>query len=114
MQAEFSFLKKFKEEPGYEAEVMCSVCKCKFSIGYGGRRDILKHVSTNKHKSADRASTISAVLTKFFKCKEPNKDDLQCAAKEATFSYHTVQHDLSFKSANCHSKLICKLYDSKF
>jgi hypothetical protein len=36
------------------------------------------------------------------------------ATKEATFVYHTVTHDLSFKTADCSMELISQLFDSKF
>lgn len=31
---------------------------------------------------------------------------MQCAAKEATFAYHTAHHKLSFKISDCTSKLV--------
>ena len=36
------------------------------------------------------------------------------AAKEATFAYHSAVHNLSFKTADCSSKLISKLFEPKF
>lgn len=40
--------------------------------------------------------------------------DLQCRAKEAMFAYHTAQHELSFKSVDCTSKLTNNLYNPTF
>jgi hypothetical protein len=59
---------------------------------------------------------LQQTLRYFFKAKDGNNNnsDLECAAKEATFSYHTTRHELSFKTSDCTSKLLKKLYDPKF
>ena len=36
------------------------------------------------------------------------------AAKEATFAYHCAVHNISFKTADCSSKLIAKLFEPEF
>jgi hypothetical protein len=79
------------------------------------RVDIEDHVKTAKHRSAINA-TASANIRDLFKAKDGNNNnsDLECAAKEVTFSYHTARHELSFKTSDCTSKLIKKLYDPKF
>jgi hypothetical protein len=70
-----------------------------------------KCVFNVKHRSAINA-TASANIRDLFKAKDGNNDnsDLECA----TFSYHTARHELSFKTSDCTSKLIKKLYDPKF
>jgi hypothetical protein len=72
-------------------------------------------VKTAKYRSAINA-TASANIRDFFKAKDGNNNDsdVECAAKEAIFSYHTARHELSFKTSDCTSKLIKKLYDTKF
>jgi hypothetical protein len=52
-------------------------------------------VKTAKHRSAINA-TASANIRDFFKAKDGNNNnsDLECAAKEATFSCHTARHEL--------------------
>lgn len=42
------------------------------------------------------------------------KQELETAAAECLFSYHTVMHNQSFRSMDCTSKLIKNLYDKKF
>jgi hypothetical protein len=73
-----------------------------------------KCVFNVEHRSAINA-TASANIRDFLKPKmEITITDLECAAKEATFAYHTARHELSFKTSDCTSKLIKKLYDPKF
>jgi hypothetical protein len=43
-----------------------------------------------------------------------SSEDLQTLAKEGTFAYHTARHNISFKSNDCSSSLINKMFDSKF
>jgi hypothetical protein len=59
-----------------------------FSLAHKGRGDIEDHVKTVKYRSAINA-TASANIRDFFKTKNGNNSDLQCAAIEATFSYQT-------------------------
>jgi hypothetical protein len=70
-------------------------------------------VKTVKHRSAINA-TASANIRDFFKAKDGNNRDLQCAAIEATFSYHAARHEFSFITSDCTSILVKKLYDPKF
>ena len=51
-------------------------------------------METKKHKSFD--------------------ESLLLAGKEATFAYHTSIHGQSFKSSDCTSKLVSKLFKPKF
>jgi hypothetical protein len=58
--------------------------------------------------------TASASIRDFFKAKDGDNSDMQSAAIEATFSYHTARHELSFNTLDCTSKLVKKLHDPKF
>jgi hypothetical protein len=91
--------------------------KCVFNVNvtHKGKGDIEDHVKTAKHRSAIN-TTASANLRDFFKAKDGNNNNsaLECAAKEVTFSYHTPRHEPSFKTSDCTSKLVKKLYDPKF
>ncbi|KAJ8881082.1 hypothetical protein PR048_017555 [Dryococelus australis] len=57
----------------------------------GERSDIKLHINIDKHK--ERFSS----LTSLFKSKEANEKDLQLAAVEGVYVYHTVQHNESFR-----------------
>lgn len=60
-------------------------------------------------------STSSVKLTSFFKNFDPRNKELDLAAKEATLApYHNANHDLSFYSKMCHSKLISTFFEPKF
>ena len=41
-------------------------------------------------------------------------DDIKLAAAEGVFAYHTVKHNHSFRSMDCTTKLVQKLFDQKF
>jgi hypothetical protein len=56
----------------------------------------------------------SSTVTPFFKSSDPQDKELNIAAKEATFAYHTAAHDLSFKMADCSSKPISQFFNVKF
>jgi len=90
-------------------------CTSEFSVEYQGRLDIEDHVKSEKHKKAVNAAS-SANIQSFFS--RPNKDagdkELQLAAKEAAFAYHTAMHDVSFKTSDCTSRLVKKLFEPKF
>jgi hypothetical protein len=93
--------------------VQCTLCNGVFSLAHNGRGDNADHVKTVKNRSAINA-TGSANIRDFFNTKDGNNSDLQCAAIEVTFSYHTARHELSFNTSDCTSKLVKKLYDPKF
>ena len=71
-------------------------------------------MKTRKHKSAEEASASISKLKSYFNTTVPEDDDLTCAAAEDAVTYHPVNHDRSFKSSDCSSKLISFILDSKF
>ena len=56
---------------------------------------------------------LSSRVTNFFKAASSDESQL-LAAKEATFAYHTAIHGQSFKSSDCTSKLVSKLFEPIF
>lgn len=50
----------------------------------------------------------------FFKTACSDDKNLDLAAKEATFAYHTANHSMSFNSSSCSSKLISTFFETKF
>ena len=66
-----------------------------------------------KHKVSVKEAASSSLVTSFFK-NIGSDAALALAAKKATFAYHTVAHGQSFRSFDCTSKLISKLFESKF
>jgi len=95
---EFSFLKKRAHLGDDVSGVYCEICNKTFSISNSGRSQIVSHIGSKGHKEATQAKTLSSRVTSYLTNRVPNKSDLQLAAKEATFSYHVVCHDQSFRS----------------
>ena len=54
----------------------------------------------------------SSRVTNFFKA--ASNESLLLAAKEVTFGYHTAIHGQSFKSSDCTSKIVSKLFKPEF
>lgn len=107
---EFPFIKKAKTE----TDVTCQKCLSFFSIGSGGRRDITRHLSSEKHKKMVSAAASSSSVTTHFRNKEFGTKEANLAASEALFSFHTVAHNHSFRSMDCTSKIIQKRFENKF
>jgi hypothetical protein len=63
-------------------------------------------METRKHKSAEEASASISKVKSYFNTTVPEDDDLTCAAAEAVLTYRPVNHDCSFRSHDCSSKLI--------
>lgn len=110
LKSEFKFIKQTEND---SEKLRCSICSGVFSISHKGRRNIEEHITTEKHKRAANAASTSNI-TSFFTSREFSSNELECAAKEATFSYHTAVHELSFKTSDCTSQLIKNLYDCNF
>ena len=55
----------------------------------------------------------SSRVTNFFKAASSD-ESLLLAAKAATFAYHTAIYGQFFKSSDCASELVSKLFESKF
>ncbi|KAL7646765.1 UNVERIFIED_CONTAM: hypothetical protein RMT77_002020 [Armadillidium vulgare] len=109
LQKEYPFIKTTITD----SDVRCNTCASSFNIGHGGRSDIQHHISSEKHKKAVSSAASSLLMTSFFKTKVTEKE-LQVAAVEGAYAYHTVQHNQSFRSMDCTSKLIQVSLEQKF
>lgn len=111
LQNQYAFLKKGK----LDSTVYCNKCLSNFSIAHGGKHDIEKHIQTDKHKLNLTAAASSSKIDSYFKnVSQMNTEDEQLAAEEGLFAFHTVFHNNSFRSMDCTSKLVQKLYKTKF
>lgn len=111
LRKEFPFL---AVAPNSNGELLdCKICKGNFRIIHRGRGNITDHVITDKHRKAVNSQTGSS-LDRYFNKNSPTTGSLENAAKEAAFAFHTVKHELSFKTSDCTSKLIKHIYDSRF
>ena len=110
LKQEFSYLK----DTG-NGKVLSNHCGSVFSIVHGGCADVNNHLGSKKHKVAVEAAASSSRVTSFFKdVGSASVATLALAAKEATFAYHTATHGQSFRSSDCTSKLVSKLFEPKF
>lgn len=99
----------FKEFPSIKKgrtnnEVYCEICNCFVSIGHKGKKDILEHNNTLKHKKNLRSQSSSASLQNFVSVTK--NEDKSVRAAEAALAYHTVEHHHSFNSMDCTAKVI--------
>jgi hypothetical protein len=95
-------------------KVRCTLCKSIFSVSHGGGNDIEKHIRANKHKESLAAKASSKKIYSFFVGKTIGDKQLDLAAKEGTFTFHTVAHSQSFQSMDCTSTVIWKLFEPMF
>lgn len=110
LQKEFKFIEKTR----IEGFVKCVTCHGQFSITFSGRRDIVRHIGTDKHKTALLAASSSLKVTNYFRNNQFGTKEKELAISEAVFSYHTIYHHHSFRSMDCTSKIIQILFEKKF
>lgn len=103
-----------KEVIGNVDKVKCEKCLSEFSISHGGRSDIKNHLKCAKHRASLIAAENSSKISSYFFNNNAKDCELLTAAKEATFAFHVAIHNLSFRSADCSSKLISKLFENNF
>jgi hypothetical protein len=109
----YPFIIPFTCEGKVYEKVKCTQRNAIFSIEHGGRSDIKQHIAMKRHKLAENAS-VSSKVSDYFSKKSIDEMEINLAAYEATFAYHVCMHNQSFRSMDCTSKIIWKLYDKKF
>ena len=106
LQKEYPFLKR-----GYvDSEVRYNKCTSTFSVAHGGKSDIAAHLRSDKHRRADSAAAATTSARHFFRNVTMGDTEQKLAAAEGTWAYHTVQHNQSFRSTDCTSKLVQKCF----
>ncbi|KAJ4451500.1 hypothetical protein ANN_02963 [Periplaneta americana] len=88
-----------------ELKSECQTCGAVFSIAHGGAYDMFKHLQSIKHKSAENSAGPSKVLTRFLKSSTLANKDLEIAASEVTWVFHTTKENQNFRSHDSTSKL---------
>ena len=91
--------------------VKCARCRSTFSVKYDGRKAIVSHMQTKKHLDTLETIITQTSLESYSVLSEKKRI---LAAKEATWSYHTIKHNQSFRSMDCTSVLIRNLFASDF
>lgn len=102
LQELYQFIKKIKTD----SDVRCNVCNAEFNILHDGKTDIETYLKSKRHKDRLSAASSSNVVTHFFKGSNPNSSDLQTAACEGVWAFHTIYSGHSFRSADCAAKII--------
>lgn len=105
LQKEFPQFKPASDE----SDVFCEICQKKISIANKGRTDLTQHLASKKHQSNLRAAGSSQKLTQMLVVQK-SPIELKILAAEATLAYHAVQHNYSYLSCDCGSKLFKKVF----
>ena len=111
LRSKFPFISKTKSD----SDVRCEKCQSDFSIGHGGINDITRHLVSQRHKSADISASTSNKINEYYKSKNTiTTRDLEIAAAEGLWAYHTVKENQSFRSSDCASKIMKTCFEPKF
>lgn len=102
--------KCFKATENSKYEAFCRVCLVTVSIANKGKFDLNQHIESKKHRCAIQAGTSSQNITEFVTKRFSDLDN-QVTAIELTLAFHTVKHQMSFKSTDCTSRLLKKLFN---
>ena len=76
------------------------------SVANKGGSDLEAHVHSAKHKTAARGESSSSKVTDFF----VSKTDTSVTAAEGTLAFHTIKHHNSYRSMDCTSGLLRKIF----
>jgi hypothetical protein len=114
LKVEFSFLKDRNEI----VKVLCIECKSVFSIENGGRSDIAQHfkqkknllTGSNKVFLKIKIKSSSNKVTNFFTKVQSTNESKRIAADEGLFAFHTIIHNHSFRSMDCTTSIIKKMF----
>ena len=98
-----------KGRSDFEAECITCGYGTFISVANKGSISLDDHIKTTKHKQAIRGETSSSKMTDYF-CKPGTKSEDEVAAAEATMAFHTVKHHYSYKSNDCTSTLMAKIF----
>lgn len=110
LQKNYPFLKQ-----GHDFTTLnCVKCNGQFSISSGGKTAIQRHLETEKHLKALKSAASSRNMNEYFRYSEFGSQEKQLAISEAVYCYHVIFHNQSFRSMDCTSKLIQKLFEKKF
>ncbi|GFS93656.1 uncharacterized protein NPIL_176101 [Nephila pilipes] len=89
-------------------------CNGEFSILHGGRNDISKHLETQKYNRYLITAASSSKTQDCFRQTTNRDEEKKLALAEGPMSFHTINHNHSFRSMACTSQVIKKLFGKKF
>ncbi|EFA12423.1 hypothetical protein TcasGA2_TC001482 [Tribolium castaneum] len=92
-------------------QTKCIYCASEFRINHGGENDIIKHLSTMKHKTNVSASVSSKKINVFFERAGNDDRKKKTALAECVYVFHALKHSHSYNSSmSCGSKLFPILF----
>lgn len=100
LKEKYKFLRSTKDN----SRVFCEFCNNEFSIASRGGAEIESHCKTDKHKKALSSVASSIPVTQFFQ--KSNTVNMEMAAREGMWVYHSIKANHSFASNDCSSKII--------
>lgn len=103
------FGKWLKEENKTTAR--CLLCKSTFAINYEGKRAIENHIKSKSHRSALSAQKENQLVSSYF-AKKSSPEAINTTIAELALVYHNVEHQLSYQSFDCGTKLACSVFQS--
>ena len=107
LKQKYPFFRKGRND--FEAECITCGFGTFVSVANKGRLSLANHVDSEKHKKAVRGEKSSAKVTDCYSKSGTQIED-NVAAAEATMAFHTVKHHQSYKSNDCTSTLIRKVF----
>ena len=107
LQQKYQFFRKGRND--FEEECITCGYDTFVSVANKGRLSLDMLVDSSKYKKAVQREASSAKVTDYF-CKPGTQTEDNVAAAEATMSFHTVKHHCSYRSNNCSSTLMIKLF----
>ena len=98
----------------FKAESLTCGCGTFVSVTNKGSADLEAHIARTKHKKAIRVSggSPSKVTDSFVKAGSQCQD--QVAAAEATMAFYSVRHHHRYKSNDCTSKVVSKIFPASY
>ncbi|GFQ87900.1 uncharacterized protein TNCT_573261 [Trichonephila clavata] len=109
-KAKYPFIKQINTP----SDVRCEKCRTEFSVSHSGAGNIEQHLKSERQKCRSCRHFEFFDLNFFKKSDAPTAKDLDIAAAEAVWAYHTIQENHSFRSNDYASKLIQLFFDPKF
>uniref|UniRef100_A0A0A1X7H5 Uncharacterized protein n=1 Tax=Zeugodacus cucurbitae TaxID=28588 RepID=A0A0A1X7H5_ZEUCU len=109
LQEEYTFIKEINS-----GTVKCTKCSAVFSIANAGKHDVLRHLQSEKHRKADIAASSSKTVMSFVRTRTIDDQRRKSRINQGTWAYHTVQHNISFRSNDCTSKIIKRCFDENY
>ncbi|CAF1470842.1 unnamed protein product [Rotaria magnacalcarata] len=102
-----SFLREYKLD---STKILCIACNETFSIHYGGKNDIDRHIKLKRHINNMKSFNINRQL--ITSTMKPNKEIEETAAAEGVFVYHGGKHGHSYLSQQCITNVLKTIFSS--